>query len=254
MATYTLPMLIFSVSYLFIFGILVGLMPIVAPNLLYGGKDYAQFDVPDYFDSWDIENIKFLEDNNLTYPQPAIDYDYTPDVNVRLYAEWVVLNPYITLDVYTWEFWIFWTAEDMYFTSMQDRPLVENNMYIGKNELVLAWDENFNASIFTAQAEGIIKVKCWFLDTNSTRNDIEQAFDDGKITLAVGFGIDDVETSYNVFTLIGLLLAFSRPEIFGATGIVAVTLNLIVASPVFISIGYLVFYFVTSIIPFIRGA
>jgi len=253
MPTYVTPMLIFSVSYLFIFGLLIGLMPVLAPNLLYSGKEYSQFDVPDYFSSLDIENIAFFKNQNLVYPQSAIYFDYNPDVNVKLYAEWTVINPYINLNVITWEWLIFHTSEYMRFTSTND--LVQNEIWIGLMELKDAWQEDFNASIFIAKApSGIIKVKCWFTDTDDTRNDIEEAWDDGEITLGIGFGIDDVETSYNAFSLVGLLLTFTRPEIFGASGTLAITLNLIVAVPVFVAISYLIYYFVTSIIPFIRGA
>jgi len=255
MPTYVTPMLVFSASYLFIFFALMGLMPVFAPNLLYGGKEYTNFEVPDYFSSWDIENIKYFEEVNLTYPQAKIWIDFNPDINVKLTTEWTTQNPYIVLNVILWEFWIFYAEEGLRFTSI-DKISVIQKQYIGKPELTVSYDETYNSSVFIAEAleTGVISVKVWFTDTNTTRNDIGEAFDEGKITMGVGFGIDDVETSYSAFNLIGLLLTFSRPEIFGASGLIAITLNLIVASPVFISIAYLVFYFITAIIPFIRGA
>jgi len=248
------PMLVFTVSYLFIFFALMGLMPMLAPNLLYGGKGYQNFDVPDYFSSWDLENIKYFEENNLTFPHSIIYFDYNPDINVKLFTKWTVTDPYIRLYVVLWEWWVFFTSERMDFTSLDGASVVNDN-YIGKSELLLAWEENFNSSIFTAKApSGIIKVKCWFTDTNSTRNNISEAWDEGKISLGIGFGMDDVATSYSAFSLIGLLLTFSRPEIFGASGVVAIVLNLIISAPVFLSIAYLIYYFITSIIPFIKGA
>jgi len=255
MSTRVTPMLIFSVSYLFIFGILIGLMTTFAPNLIYGGKSYSQFEVPDYFEKWDIEKIAFFEEVNLTYPQGYTWIDFNPDINVKFTTQWTYQNPYIVLNVVLWELWFMHAVENLKFTSLDEISVVQET-YIGGLEMVKAWNEDTNTSTFMADAleTKVISVKVWFSDTNQTRNDIEQAYQDGKITMGLGFGMDDVETAYSVFNLVGLLLTFSRPEIFGASGTIALALNFIISAPVFVSIGYLVFYFVTSIIPFIRGA
>jgi hypothetical protein len=129
----------------------------------------------------------------------------------------------------------------------------ETYQYLGKSQLILGWESKYNASIFNAKTNSL-KIKCWFTDTNKTRNNISDAWDDGKITLSIGFGFDDVTISYTAFNLIGLLLTFQRPDIFGVTGSVAIMLNGIIAIPTFLCIAYLIYYFITSIIPFISGA
>ena len=248
-------MLVFVVSYLTIFFLLIGMMPVLAPNLLYGGKGYLQsFDVPSYFSPEDIENIKYFEENNLTFPAYQIEYDYNPDINIKLIVDWnYKSNTYIVLNHITWEWWLFWTLNKMSFTSLDAG--IEDEYYLGKTELLLAWDSNFNSSIFTAITDsGAVKVKCWFADMDTTRNDIGEAYDEGNINLGIGFGMDDVVVGYSAWNLIGLLLTFQSPEIFGATGIIAITLNIIANSPMYLAIAYLVFYFITSVIPFIRGA
>ena len=63
------------------------------------------------------------------------------------------------------------------------------------------------------------------------------------------FGIEfqDVDTSYNAFELIARLLFFQMPDI-------QTHVNALMAIPMWATIGYLIYAFITSVIPFIKGA
>jgi len=242
-------MLVFVVGYLAIFILLMGLLPVLAPNLLYGGKDYQQsFVVPDYFDKSDIENIKYFI--NQTIEQgTTTTYDFTEQINFKFKIKW-------------YEEWLGDNIEPQHvlfqilFAIFIDQMNIENYGFtLSLNEALLNWDIDKNASVFHPVYCDHITIKIWLLDNNKTRNDLTKGWnEDEELELGIGFGFDDVATGYSAFNLIGLLLTFQAPQIFGASGLIAFTLNLIANSPIYLSIAYLVFYFVTSIIPFIRGA
>jgi len=251
-------MLIFSVCYLGIFFLLMSALPVLAPNLLYGGKQYASIPQKEFLSQDDIESIKYLEGYNLTFPISQVTHNFNPAINVKIVTNWVNINPYIGLEHITWELWdgsypYIYHSDYMIFRFYNLTINQQEYYYLGKTQLNQSWNTKYNASIFSASTANL-KTKCWFTDTNTTRNNIDDAWDDGEITLSIGFGYDDLTISYNAFNLVGLLLTFQRPDIFGASGTTAILLNMIVALPTFLCIAYLIYYFITSIIPFISGA
>jgi len=241
-------MLVFTVSYLAIFFLLMGLMPVLAPNLLYGGKAYSQsFIVPDYFSEADIENIKYFK-NETIEQGTTTTFDFTAEINYKFKVRWLgeFYGDIVIPEHVTWEF---------IFTFTDSMNVEDYGFEISLDEALINYDTTKNASIFHPVYCDHITVKAWILDYNHTRNDLEYAWnEDEKLEMGIRFGFDDIATGYSAFHLIGLLLTFQSPQIFGASGILAITLNLIANSPIYLAIAYLVFYFVTSIIPFIRGA
>jgi hypothetical protein len=237
----------------------MGAMPLLAPELLYTGKSYMNIQQEEFLSPQDLESIKYLEGINLTFPVSGALINFNPDINVKLFVDWTILSPYISLNHITWELYDgsfpwFYSSLPMYFSNYnKSKTIVDNEQYLGKPELISQWDAKYNASIFSATKQDLI-TKCWFTDTNTTRNNISDAWDDGEITLSVGFGYDDLTISYSAFNLVGLLLTFQRPDVFGSSGTVAILLNSIIAIPTFLCIAYLIYYFITSIIPFIKGA
>lgn len=250
MTTRITPMLIFVVSYLAIFLLLMSIMPILAPNLLYSGKWYeSSFTIPSYFSAEDIENIKYFKNETITQVGDATTFDFNPDVNVKINVYWWsdIMGDKLGIYHITWEWWIFYIEHEM-SVELEDE-------YITIEEALLNWEEEYHASIFYPVSCNHVTVKIWITDTDHARNDLREAWEEeGELEMGIGFGMDDISTAYSAYNLIGLLLTFQSPEIFGATGIIAVTLNLIVNSSIYLAIAYLVFYFITSIIPFIRGA
>ena len=62
-----------------------------------------------------------------------------------------------------------------------------------------------------------------------------------------GIKFEDVDTSYNAFELIARLLFFQMPDI-------ETHVNALMAIPMWATIAYLIYAFITSVIPFIKGA
>lgn len=252
-------MLIFSVCYLGIFFAFMWALPILAPNLLYGGKTYNMMYIPPTFSVEDIEQIKYYENGTLNYPVTELFFDFNPEINIKLWSDWKfpIFTPKIRLSyvVSEWNFlgYIFIATTPMYFQISSSSPKIDR---LTRQDLINAWQPEFNASVFypVATSAGQVRCKCWFTDVNTTRNNIGLAWDDGHINLGIGIGIDDIVTSYNAYNLVATLLTFSKPEIFGSSGTVAILLNSLITIPIFLCIAYLIFYFITSIIPFIRGA
>jgi len=226
----------------------MGLMPVLAPNLLYGGKEYARsFTVPDYFDKSDIENIKYFINKTIEQGETTT-FDFTAEVNFKFKLIWYgeIYGDALAPEHVTWEF---------IFTFTDKMNVEDYGFTIELEEAQENWVEDFNASIFHPVYCDHVTVKMWITDNNTTRNDLEYAWnEDEELQMGIGFGFDDIATGYSAFNLIGLLLTFQSPQIFGASGSLAPILNLIANSPVYLAIAYLVFYFITSIIPFIRGA
>ena len=119
-----------------------------------------------------------------------------------------------------------------------------------KEYAVAQWNENYNATILHPVKCDHITTKVWLFDANQTRNNISQAWDDGAINIAMGFGFSDYETKVSAMDILGRLLLFQAPTIFGLTGDLATIVTVITTVPFYTSIALLIFLAVLMVVPF----
>jgi len=235
-------MLIFCIVFIGAFIALIGIIP---PEYFVQTKTYYQYEYPDYFTQDDIARIKhFL---NKTVEEGRIWFDFESKgakfkflVDMSLWADgYRAYQNHII-----WEWWIFYDSHPMYFT--------ENKyLYVNAELAKKYWDSDINATVLYPVFCEDITVKVWITDYNGSRNDIETAFNEGKVIWAIGFGYEDYETKLSAWDIVGRLLTFQSPEIFGLSGTAATILNLIVALPIWTAIAYLVYRLILMAIPFV---
>ena len=249
----TIKTVILCVTFLACFIAMIALIP---TDFFVASKDYTQYDVPEYFSQNDIQSIKhFL---NYTTPfgeQTLFDFNLADNpTNQKIRVMW--LGPPTNEESF-WFAWINWdawigpfymsTASSMWITNVNTGQRVNA---VNKAFLLSAYDADFNTSIFyPVKSEGLT-VKVWVYDSNRTRNDISTAWDEHELAMGIGFGFEDYETKLSAWDIVGRLLTFQSPEVFGATGATALALNLVVGIPFWAAVAVCVYLLIMEAIPF----
>jgi hypothetical protein len=233
--------LIFVVLFLGLFIVLIATLP---PEFLSAGmKEYQQYNVPSYFSAEDIQTIKYFKQLNLT----AMTYfDFNPDINFKFYVQKFGWSGYPRFFAHvTWEFFGLMATDSL--------KIEYDDAWLYLDEALLNWDETVNASIFYPVACNHVTMKVWLTDRNISRNDLSVAWWSDELTLGMGFGYQDKEIKLSAWDIIGRLLTFQAPEIFGLSGIFALIVNVIVTLPFYTCIAYLVYRLILMAIPFVGG-
>ncbi len=220
--------------------ILVGLIP---TGFYLSAKAYSPYEYPDYFSQQDIESIKYFVNKTITFPDYGTEYNFDEQGASGTYVlvDWWK-PPYFyesfRFQHETWRFWVFKTYEDMRF------QYLEYDVYdISLDILLDFWDSEKNVTRLSPITCPTLTVNAWFSDTNTTRNDLEDAWNDGQINVGVGFGLDDWEAKYSSWTLIAKLLTFQAPDI-------DPILNGLIAIPFWASTCIVIVLIIVKFIPF----
>lgn len=214
-----------------------------------GGRTYDP-DEYSFLSMADVQKIRFLKNGSVTWfdmnADPSLTLNFNPDVNFVFDIYWNHWHAGITPRHRTWEFWFFGGSESM-------KIEMNNTQYgeaLSKAELISAWDSNYNASIFYPVTCPSITVKVWVTDYNTTRNDIGEAWDDSEVNFAMGFGFDDFEAKQSAVDILGKLLLFQAPTLFGLSGGMGEIINIILTIPFYAMVGTLIFLVVIAVVPF----
>lgn len=239
MAERLLPTLIFVVTFLSTFIFLISAMP---SAFLYAGKSYMNYTYPDYFDKTDIENIAYFQNNTIDRGYSAT-LNFKSEINFKFHVYWEDLpfGNHLHFWHITWEWWVFFVEHQM--------DVEDGDKYLTKSEAIENWDSEVNASIFYPISCNHISVKVWLTDTNSSRNDISEAWDDGSLHIGMGFGFDDITTILNAWDIVGRLLTFQSLDLG-----VPIFLNALIAIPIWTCIAFLVYKLILMAIPFVGGS
>jgi len=236
-------MLIFCVVFL---GSFIALLAAVPSQFYTYEEDYEQYQYPSYFTMEDVEHIKYFKNITITRGPGSIYFDFTDQIDFKFIVQWKSAGDNIVPRHVTWSWWIFVIAHTMNIET-------EGNWWIDKTEAIANWNPELNASSFYPVFCNHITVKVWLTDYNITRNDLEEAWDEGQIDMAIGFGVDDYATKLNIWSVIGRLLSFQAPTIYGLTGISATIINLLICLPLWTCIVYLIYRLILMAIPFVGG-
>jgi len=239
-------MMVFCILFLALFVTLLSVMP---SEFFVLTREYKQYKYPEYFSKEDIQRIKhFLNKTVSRGSETEFDFAGT-GANFLLKVIWhedteVVGEPdVLTFNRLKWAWLIFrsWSVMeiDIY------------GQYLSKSEALSEWDNKTKASIIHPVYDDALTVKIWLTDTNKTRKDLKQAWDEGTIMVGIGFGYEDYETKLSIWEVIGKLLTFQSPEIFGLTGPAATVLNMMIALPLLVVIAYLIYRLILMAIPFV---
>lgn len=243
----TIKTVIFCVAFLAAFITFVALIP---SAFFISSKDYTQFDIPDYFTQEDIQHIKHFLNETVFTPSTTFDFNTASNpVNYKFIFVWVVFGgtPFHLYHI-NWEWWIFSTAHYMELTGLETGITYGDT--VTKAQALANYDAELNASIFYPAKCMDITVKLWLYDSNQTRNDLGEAWDASECEAAIGFGYEDYETKLSAWDIVGRLLTFQSPEVFGATGATALALNLVVGIPFWAAVAVCIYLLFMEAVPF----
>jgi len=244
---------VFAVSFIGIFVILVVTMP---SQFYTTAPEYQQYSYPSFFNKEDIEYIAFMRNETINlgdiYYSVILDFTDPPEIakgergtiNFKFTVEWydngwAISKQRINFQHIEWEWFTFRRRHPMYCFNEPDKT-----PSLSKANIVANWDEEYNASIIYPVSCNCIVTKVWFVDPNTTRNNISEAFDEGSLIVVMGFGFDDYQTSISAWSLVGQLLFFQAPQIHPV-------LNAIIALPIWATISVLIYLLILKAIPFV---
>jgi hypothetical protein len=191
--------------------ILVGFIP---SQFYVYAKEYTSYDYPDYFTKEDIETLKYFINQTITYPDIAgteYNFDNKGASGTYVVVRWwspAGQEPRFHFLHETWRFWVFKSYENMHFVYQ-----TYDTFHITLDILTEFWDASRNVTRLRPISCPTLSLTVFFSDTNTARNNIEDAWNDGEINVGIGFGMDDWEAKYSSWTLIAKLLTFQAPEI-----------------------------------------
>lgn len=208
------------------------------PPTLYAAEDRHVLDPPDYFELGDL----------YYYTQTMIHYFNTTGgavwwVDATYYFKDVDLGEW-DVDLYyklpnasgTYNFFLVHIHTEWWIipSDHQLEWFNENKQSRGTNILIseLLLDFGSDSSIdYTASCDHTTYyVQIAFDDT--VYSDASDAWDHGQLAIFFGVRFDDVNTGYNAMNLIASILFFQMPDVHGA-------INLLLAIPMWIAIGYI---------------
>jgi hypothetical protein len=225
-------MLVFVLVFLGVFFVLVASIP--AEFFFTPGRTYQNYVVPDNFDPMELGGIAFFTQHNITVG----DTKYYTFTNSTLELR-AIFYPALGIPRRIEFEHLYWYFGPIFlYDSMQIET--EGNYYITREDAVSHWISNVSKSKFYPVWCNHARVTSWIYDPNSSRDDVGVAWDAGTVTVAIGFGFEYQTAAINGWSLIGALLSFQSPQIFGMTGLGATVMNLIISLPVWGCVGYLV--------------
>lgn len=220
---------------------------VTMPSGFFYGSSYSSYreiDYPNYWTQGDIENYIYrLNDNVSLLSNTWYDFNLaSPSIDAKL--------------ILYWNFEGFTLFRQRYAGIIPVPSILtwENKSIttISESDVINRFDLNTNASKFQPVYDEGISTVVWFLDTNQTRNNVTLALSEQLINVEIAFGMSNITLTYNIWTLLGRLLFFQAPDIFGS-GVGGLILNALIAIPLWTAIIYLIVRLILLFIPFWGG-
>jgi hypothetical protein len=234
--------LLVVVTFLSITVLLVSMIP---GEFVVGSTDNRQVAVPEDYSSSEVMAI--ASSYNFTIG-PHVDEDFSlGGHDFRLYDNAMGSIPGDGITMYHgWtEWWILHTHD---FVRWYDQQNIARDNGPG----FMAWpyllsfqtiDDIGVNTTWTVQCEHVT-VKAMFGYNTTAYDNCTHAYENDALGIWLGINFDQVNTQYNAWNLIQLILFFQMPDVHPM-------INMIIAIPIWITIAYLVFTLITKLIPFI---
>jgi len=242
--------LIVIVSFL---GVLVLLSALIPPQLLMGTFEGREVVVPDVFEAIDI--YSFADYTNFTLNNSTsvtMESFILGGHRFYLYQEygWFGMRHKIGQ-----MFWMVWTHTQTCY----QRGIVESvshhyhgsgyNIYVQSiqiSDLGTALEEDSTGKVTCLWKCDDTQEQCYLAYNETAYSSYLEAYNNDALWIFFGMNFDDVNTSYNAWDLIGMLLFFQLPDIHWI-------INALLAIPIWVSVAYLCYVLIIKIIPFIAG-
>jgi len=182
----------------------MGLIAYMPTELYTSGYTGTRYTLPDEFEAWTILPRDFSITKPLAYEGTTV-YDFSDYFNTtqkfRVEYEYIFSENIVVKGMTSQIF-------DFGFMVYPLQPVVTKAL------LLSSWEPNENVSYIVVQDYSRI-VELYIIDANGTRNDIEDAYDDGELNCTIA-----IPTSYQTSEYIGArdivvaLITFRLPSVF----------------------------------------
>lgn len=238
METPPLRTFLFVLTFLAIFGVLVGTIP---SEFVEASKEYKKQSVPEYFESLDITSFNQTIVKNITEQWYSKTYYFGGhDFQLIAYND---NGGKLVHKHYHWFWFIPVGHHPMEWHDKNgkrvDIPLAETRG-INKQILDSSWDNSTNTAKFTLKCKHVT-IQAFFGYNTTKYNSPSEAWENYEISILFTIGLDQIGMGWNTWSLLTGILFFQIPEI-------NPVLNLIIAVPIWICIAWLTIAFAIAII------
>lgn len=231
--------LVAVIAFFSCFVILVAATP---SEFLVTSPDYRQVEPPEYFEAIDITTYATTYNNTVPPYLVPLEWSFGG-------YDWVMenYNPYYIVVGKKEYWWIFWIGTTWF--EFRNKQGINRGDELAPEEL----DADFDAD------SGSVKYSCsspaWqtihfdiHFGFNTTKYNLpSDALDKNELYFLQGMGIESISTTISAWNLIGMLLFFQMPNIHPI-------INGLIAIPIWVCIGYLIYVLILKAIPFVGGS
>lgn len=236
--------LLVVVTFLSITVLLVSMIP---GEFVVGSTDNRQVAVPDDYSSSDVMAIASATNFTIgphfeqSFSLGGHDFTIFDDARGSIPGNGII--------VYTeWTEW--WVIHNQLYMKWYDSQNIERNSAPSGPQLpYMSYMMKFQTiddigvnTTWTVQCERVT-VKAMFGYNTTAYGNSTDAYENSALGLWLGINFDQVNTQYNAWNLIQMILFFQMPDVHPM-------INMIIAIPIWITIAYLVFTLITKLIPF----
>jgi hypothetical protein len=235
--------IIVPVMFILFFSLLAGSIP---SAMFVTETEGYQVNVPEYFRGLDVGS--YATTHNFTVDDATFDlytyqfqhYDY--DIGNRYYrATTNIYRGQLQIGIRTYVLIFLFSVDYLRWRSPEglDRgtDLTGSEMNLDYSE-----DENWIKYRLSLDSDPTVGFDALIGFNNSLYSSPKEALEADALTVFIGFGIDDLYTSLNVWAIMGEVMTFRNPDI-------PFPLNLVIPSLIWVMFGYAMLIIVTKLIP-----
>jgi len=211
-----------------------------------GYEQQRQINVPEYFEAIDIQS--FAETYNITTGNDFAEVYFSIGGWNLLWEVKPSQECYVFFSFDSW--WIFkWNFQSFHWYNKNgiEKSTLLNLQPPGHygNHYVIEWKNiNGNQTIqFSTQNPNVQLIVFFGYNTTEFSN-VQDAINNDALSVLFCINFDQVNTSFNAWNLIGMLLFFQMPNVHP-------TINMLIAIPLWVVIAYLIYVLILKALPFV---
>lgn len=230
---------IFVVVFVGLFALLIGNMPV---SLLLSAEEragYYGYAIPKGFSTQELSGVTNFQQYNVTYSAlypVAQEYEFNDTVTFRAWFTYFY-DPEPGSGVAFQH--LYYLGPFPFWDSM--RINVPNEYVIYKENLMAHMNNATHHAVFQVSCDHDSAATVWISDSNYTRAEPWTAWDEGKITIGMGFGYSQNMIKLSGWSIMGALLTFQLPTVIGLSGIAGTILSAAITLPLMAMTAYVIF-------------
>jgi len=245
METPPLRTFLFLITFLAVFGLIVGTIPY---EFIVASEEYTEPEIEGYFEAMDL--MAYAETwtycMNETGGKLIMGYLYVVELDIGghdseyHYTKANYSSPYIVIRHFYTVWWFFLDA--CYMDWYNDNGLfLTTKIGVTKRLMLAELEDNYeDAQPFTVKCKHFA-VDVFYAYNETTYSNVEDAWNHHGLYVLIGITIDDLATGLNAWNIVGMVLLVDMPNIHPI-------FNYMIAIPIWVAIIWLAFAFIIAVI------